>query len=59
MFTKILDQHLRDSNQPVRCYAIHPGWIKSKIFSNIWYTKVAALLFGFLYKVLSINKYIF
>jgi len=51
MFTTILDEKLVTENIPVKCYAMHPGFIKSNLYTQNWYSKLTTLATGFLFKV--------
>jgi dehydrogenase/reductase SDR family protein X len=50
MFTKTLDEHLSLENLPVKCYALHPGFIRSNLYTNTWYAQLVTLLMGFMFK---------
>jgi len=50
MFTTILDEKLVTENIPVKCYAMHPGFIKSNLYTQNWYSKLTTLATGFLFK---------
>ncbi len=51
MFTKVLDEQLSTENKPVKVYAVHPGFIRSNLYSQTWYAKFVSLTMGFLFKV--------
>lgn len=51
MFTKILDEQLSSENKPVKVYAVHPGFIRSNLYTQTWYTKFVSLTMGFMFKV--------
>lgn len=50
MFTKVLDEKLIAANKPVRCYALHPGFINSGLYGLTWYAKLVTLTMGFMFK---------
>lgn len=50
MFTTTLDENLVGENAPVKCYAMHPGFIKSNLYNQNWYSKFTTLATGFLFK---------
>ncbi|XP_032781983.2 retinol dehydrogenase 11 [Daphnia magna] len=50
MFTKILDEQLSSENKPVKVYAVHPGFIRSNLYTQTWYTKFVSLTMGFMFK---------
>jgi NAD(P)-dependent dehydrogenase (short-subunit alcohol dehydrogenase family) len=51
MFTKVLDEQLSTENKPVKVYAVHPGFIRSNLYSQTWYAKFVSLTMGFMFKV--------
>lgn len=51
MFSKVLDEKLIAANKPVRCYALHPGFINSGLYGLTWYAKLVTLSMGFMFKV--------
>ena len=51
MFTKVLDERLSADNKPVKVYAIHPGFIRSNLYTQTWYAKFVTLTMGFMFKV--------
>lgn len=51
MFTKVLDERLSAENKPVKVYAIHPGFIRSNLYTQTWYAKFVTLTMGFMFKV--------
>lgn len=51
MFTKVLDERLSAENKPVKVYAIHPGFIRSNLYTQTWYAKLVTLTMGFMFKV--------
>ncbi|EFX86945.1 hypothetical protein DAPPUDRAFT_312400 [Daphnia pulex] len=50
MFTKVLDEQLSTENKPVKVYAVHPGFIRSNLYSQTWYAKFVSLTMGFMFK---------
>jgi len=48
MFTTTLDENLVVENAPVKCYAMHPGLIKSDLYIQTWYARLIGN--GFLFK---------
>lgn len=55
MFTKVLDERLSSENKPVKVYAIHPGFIRSNLYTQTWYAKFVTLTMGFMFKVKAIT----
>ena len=53
MFTKTLDERLLTADKPVHVYAIHPGFIRSNLYTQTWYAKFVTLTMGFMFKVIS------
>jgi len=50
MFTTTLDEKLIAESIPVKCFAMHPGFIKSNLYSQSWVSKAITILTGFLFK---------
>lgn len=50
MFTRVLDEHLSAENKAVKVYAIHPGFIRSNLYTQTWYAKFVTLTMGFMFK---------
>ena len=38
MFTEFLHDQLACNNKPVKVYAVHPGVIKTNVWSKYWFT---------------------
>jgi NAD(P)-dependent dehydrogenase (short-subunit alcohol dehydrogenase family) len=51
MFTKTLDERLAAADKPVHVYAIHPGFIRSNLYTQTWYAKFVTLTMGCMFKV--------
>ncbi len=51
MFTKTLDERLATADKPVHVYAIHPGFIRSNLYTQTWYAKFVTLTMGCMFKV--------
>jgi len=51
MFTKVLHELLASENKPVKVYAVHPGVIKTNVWSKYWFTHFTSLYTGFVGKV--------
>lgn len=51
MFTRELDERLSAENKAVKVYAIHPGFIRSNLYTQTWYAKFVTLTMGFMFKV--------
>lgn len=51
MFTRVLDERLSTENKAVKVYAVHPGFIRSNLYTQTWYAKLVTLLMGFMFKV--------
>ena len=52
MFTKSLDAMLAAEGTHVRCYAMHPGFIRSNLYNQAWYAKMTVVANGCMFKVL-------
>lgn len=50
MFTKVLDEKLIETDKPVRTYAVHPGFIRSNLYTQTWYAKLCTAAMGFMFK---------
>lgn len=52
MFTEELNTHLIQLGFPVKCFAIHPGTIRSNWYENNCYSRLFITIFGFMFKVI-------
>ena len=52
MFTRYLDNKLSSENIPVRCYAMHPGFINSNLYTQTWWARSLTLFFGCMFRVI-------
>ncbi|EFX86946.1 hypothetical protein DAPPUDRAFT_312401 [Daphnia pulex] len=50
MFTKVLHELLTSKNKPVKVYAVHPGVIKTNVWSKYWFTHFTSIFSGFVGK---------
>lgn len=51
MFTEFLHEQLACNNKPVKVYAVHPGVIKTNMWSKYWFTHFTSHSTGILGKV--------
>jgi hypothetical protein len=56
MFTKVLHEVLTSKNKPVKVYAVHPGVIKTNVWSKYWFTHFTSIFSGFVGKVRQLLK---
>jgi dehydrogenase/reductase SDR family protein X len=56
MFTKVLHERLSLKNYPVKIYAIHPGIIRSALWTQHWFANIGYLTTKLIAKVRRLRK---